>query len=527
MRKINKKNKISFNIFGVCLATLIIAFTMVIVNVMANSESAYDVKKGSIIYDYDNNYIDVASDGQITKKWNGEYYLKLDNGGDYKLGNESVVYNPTMENITLFGKAYQVFSDGTVSKTAAKYDISDVRSTSIYKLTDRKYVVVGKEIRNDKESFKTNAYLMVYLDKNGNSLLMNQKFNIKSIDPLVLLSDEMSFDVANEKVVFGDKKEIDLKKINGSTNEYVAKQNQTTADGETDATDDVTNGQTSNSGGGAVSSVGGSSGNYGGSGSGTGSGSQVIVGGGGGSSGNSQNSSNGSSNNKDEEDKDTTTDNKVDHQAYLSLRGLSPNVTTIDVYYAIQDISDYYNSVYIKVESDDEVVATYDLNKANNAISVIGLKPNSQYTISLCCKYNTTVNGEIKEINQVVDTLTTQTAKIQAAMKITKIADNKVYFNLKLNANYVLESAKIKLYRNEEKTAISNIDVQVNKASREGGWSASLSLNDFDVSDKIVLRLEDVYYNGEPVDYTISAKSLNYETSSSGNLFDMFMNMFK
>lgn len=53
----------------------------------------------------------------------------------------------------------------------------------------------------------------------GDTLLSNYELNMKTIKPLKLKTGSYEFDIANEKLIFGEE-EIDLKKIIGSTNEY-------------------------------------------------------------------------------------------------------------------------------------------------------------------------------------------------------------------------------------------------------------------------------------------------------------------
>ncbi len=70
---------------------------------------------------------------------------------------------------------------------------------------------------------------MVIIDKLGNALLLNNEINAKTINEMIISTDEFSFDVANESLVY-DNENIDLKKIIGSTNEHVKqeKENETT-----------------------------------------------------------------------------------------------------------------------------------------------------------------------------------------------------------------------------------------------------------------------------------------------------------
>ena len=61
---------------------------------------------------------------------------------------------------------------------------------------------------------------MVELDKQGNAKLSNNKLQLKTISETTLVTSKYTFDIANEKLNYG-KYDIDLKKIIGSSNQYV------------------------------------------------------------------------------------------------------------------------------------------------------------------------------------------------------------------------------------------------------------------------------------------------------------------
>ena len=115
---------------------------------------------------------------------------------------------------------YRIYMDGTVSKLTQNNTISRISEDQLYKLGDRKYMVVGNTIVNQTGALSTQNYLLILLDKAGNTYLLNNELNSKTINPMVIRTQTFEFDVANEKLIYQGN-EIDLKKIIGSTNNYV------------------------------------------------------------------------------------------------------------------------------------------------------------------------------------------------------------------------------------------------------------------------------------------------------------------
>lgn len=120
--------------------------------------------------------------------------------------------------------------------------------TKFYKLADRKYLVVDKDIKTSDGLLSTNEFLMIDLDKVGNATLVNHKVNLKAFAATSIVTSNYTFDIANEILTYGSNK-IDLKKIIGSSNTYTKEDlipegndNSSSNDGVTNITDNTTGG---------------------------------------------------------------------------------------------------------------------------------------------------------------------------------------------------------------------------------------------------------------------------------------------
>lgn len=221
MRKLSSGNKINFMVFAFIVLIIMIIMLGVLTKGLKNVQEKYQVTKNVCIYDDKYNYINLEGYAEISKKWTNNYYLKeTDTKKEYKLGNYSVVYNKSKKSLDLFGTFYKVIKGGNVEKITEHNAINNIQESKFYKIADRKYLIISKVIKNNSESLSTFNYLMVILDKSGNALLLNDDMNVKTINQMIINTDSFKFDVANEKLYFNEE-EINLKKIIGSSNEYV------------------------------------------------------------------------------------------------------------------------------------------------------------------------------------------------------------------------------------------------------------------------------------------------------------------
>ena len=204
------------------LAVIAIVAILVLSAKMSNKDktiSKYEVSTNSVVFNQDTNLVDTSTGGFIEKKWDGDYYFTSNNEESNNLGKNTIIYEKATEVIKVYGGSYKVSETGNVTINGELTEINELKKTSFYKILDRVYLIVSPEIYTEDRSIYANKYLIVYIDKQGNASLLNDMLNIKTINPMSLIFDDYTFDIANEKLIVKGVS-IDLKLINGSTNEY-------------------------------------------------------------------------------------------------------------------------------------------------------------------------------------------------------------------------------------------------------------------------------------------------------------------
>lgn len=503
MRKLTKKNTLSFNIFGGLVATTLIVFSVSVYTIISSQDSAYPVTSDAVIYTDEYEYVDMTGNGKITKAWDDNYYLKMDGDSTrYKLGQSTFVYEKTKQELTIYGEAYKINADGMVDSLAGVNLVEDYASANLYKLRDRLYILTGQEISS--EELSTKNYLAVNIHKNGTSLLMNDEVYVNMGQPILLESDDLLFDVASEYMSFNDSV-VNLKNVLGSTNQYsgvsmlsklgilddyqLAMENPDVitimggnggaggaggtggnggiggaggtggtggtggagglggygGDGGYGGTGGTggTGGIGGNGGLGGIGGLGGAGG-AGGFGGNGGRGGAGGYGGDGGAGGNGGLGGDGG----DGGDGGEGSDASVAALKWIALNGVTSGVNSMDVYYTVSDPTNDYVDVFLKVTEfeSNNVLHEVHLDKLTNHFLVTGnLKPGTQYKVEMgyvaYMKDNEASDPELRTVVQDVQKVTTSSelATVQINRVITGNADMTVSFTVFVNSEYKLD----------------------------------------------------------------------------------------
>ena len=433
--------------------------------------------------------IKTEEEATINKKWDGNYYLTLNNSkSTYKLNKKVVSFNEAKSKVTLYGEVFKVLFDGQVEKYVKDTEIKNNSGDQFYKIADRQYLLISDSIRNESGSISTSKYLYVIIDKSGNTLILNNQIYAKTINPIVLTTSSYKFDIANEKLIVGSN-EIDLKKIIGSSNEYKEKEpEEDTNEDKEDSKDKVEHEQNNNNNENQNSNIQ--------NGEGTAVGNQNTQ--------NNQNNNSNSGSNVQGGGITNSNTNKTPLSKSVSLRGAIATSSYIDIEYAVQDPEHKYQTVYAFVEAVgyENMIA---LDKNATTYRLTDLEPNTEYKITLGYK-QITADNEIED--QIEDVLSVRTTRINAKLDITKVlaGKQKVYFNLKLDQNYAFDYAKVALYVDGMKE--SDLVVNLTEAVKQNGWSNVLTFENY--GSEIVLQVEGTSHDGTPVSTNIQAKYRNY-----------------
>lgn len=485
-RKLNGRNKIFIIIFSIIVIVMVVILVSAVGIAQKNGSTVYSVSNNSIVFDSETNLIDTSKGGSIKQRWDGTYYYLDVSEAEYELGEIPVVYEKSKDKIEIFGQNYLINKDGSILEGEEFTEITNYSEPQFYKLADREYLIVSPEIYTEDKSIFASRYLIVYIDKKGNASVLNDSINVKTINPMVLSFEKYKFDIANEKLTV-DNKVIDLKQVIGSTNEYVKKETHMNDEVDLDYQDladqynalvesfeqyiddttlfiDAANTIFANANFNVTNSI-----------------------------------VNGTTNSGNQ------TTNLTNITKMVSLRGAIANSTHIDVTYAVSDVGDQYQVVYLLVTGiidGEETTEKVLLDKYGSTYRIPKLSPRHEYTISLgYIERVKDLAGEWILQDQVEDTINVRTTKPAISIKIDKISKGYVHFTFKMKEEYALEAGSIALYANE--TYVNRINIKTIEALSENGFSSKIKLSEGNVLE---LRLEDAIYNGELVELNVKEK---------------------
>lgn len=511
MRNLTAGNKMKFTMFTFIIIVILMILVGALVIVLKNGNEKYPVEKTAFMYDHNYGYIELENPALISKKWTGDYYLKEEvTNKEYNLGSNVVSYDVNKKNFELYGNFYQVLKGGDIKKLIGYNKISNSLENRFYKLDDRKYLIIGDEIHNDLGSLSMDNYIIIVIDKSGNALLLNNETNVKTINSIRLSTEDFTFDVANEKLIFNEE-EINLKKIIGSTNEYVEKEKEETED-ENQVDGNETTGGNENS--------------------------SVVIADGSSTTITNSSTTNIESSKMDEElvtklndwavnvkdafnsiFKKEEEENKKEEGSGLSrsimLNGVSSGSTYIELNYTVNDPENKYNLVYALI-SDGITNQSVSLNKKGNTYRIDDLEPNTSYTIEIGYKI---VYSDATTVDTIEDSMVVRTTKQQEELSIVKVTTNNILFNLKLDGNYMYDitsstAPRIAVYidnKNEAEYTYRLTDGIMESATRSSGYTGSIEYKEkYKSAGSITIKLENTYYNGLPVSTNLKAKMINY-----------------
>lgn len=457
-REYNLKNKINFVVIGVLSILIIIIFSLFIIKFVSIKKVEYSLNKGTVLFDADYNKLNIDKSVIMKLKWNGNYYISSEDN-DTILGRRVVAYNELTKNLDLYGKYYEILSNGEVNIDKDITNINTQSESKFYKLEDRKYLLVDRSIKSSDGALDTSNYLIVELDKQGNALLLNNEVHYKTLSEAIINTSSYSFDVANEILSFGEDK-IDLKQIIGSSNQYKP----------SDSTSDGTDGN-------------GGTGGNGGSGNGSGNGSG-IGGNGTGGNGGTATGDNGVINNGE------TGDDVVIKKKKTSVLSVSPSIDSISVDYFVYDPNDEYKSVYVIV-SDGVNSNTVYLSKSNTNIILNGLKMGTKYNLKFMFSYLDSEGKMLSDSFSEIDVSTVYPSYQVSLVKVSKVS-NELSYRISLDSRYTIDKANVSLIIDDVVVDSKSVSVSENAKSVVD----SFVLPNIDKGSVVVIRLNSVSSNG-------------------------------
>lgn len=465
MRKYDTKNKRNIGIIIVISILIVIMFSLVIRIFLNTDRKEYQVALGTLVFDKDKTIVKVESPATIKSKWNKDYYLKY-NSENINLGNTAISYNEESGELHLYGTYYEISSGDEINITSDETIIKSTALTKFYKLADRKYLVVDKEIKSSDGLLSTSDFLMIDIDKVGNATLTNHKVNLKAFAETTIVTSNYTFDIANEILTYGSDK-IDLKKIIGSSNTYtkedlIPEENNSTNNGITDITENKEGTDGTGGNGGADGSSG-----------------------------------------ANEDNRNTTVIEEVKKETKnTSVIAVTTAVSKITVDYVIYDPKKEYTSVYMEVRKEGESsVDTIYLNSSETTYELTkDVFPNTTYELTFKYTY-------IDEYNNVIantfDTKKVTTKKPSISLEVTKTSLRKIEYLIKNDNTYNLTSGNLTVLVNGN--VVSNSEITIN-----GNTQGSVEITSISDDDIIELRLTGVKSNGRVIKDLESSYKFRY-----------------
>ena len=458
MRKYDKKNKRNIGIILVISALIIVMFSLVINLFLSRDKNEYKVEEKTLVFDKDKTIIKTEKPAVIKTKWNKKYYLIQDKIST-ELGNTAITYNEDTGVLKLYGKYYEISSGDEINITSGETVIKSTALTKFYKLEDRKYLVVDKEIKSADGLLSTSDFLMIDLDKAGNATLTNHKVNLKTFSATTIVTSNYTFDIANEILVYGSDK-IDLKKIIGSSNTYTkedlipeednnkgnsSESNTTANNGVTGVTDNsIANGNNTTNGG--IGSEGNTGKN------------NVVI----------------------EEIKKAT--------KRTSVIAVTSTVNKISVDYVIYDPKKEYSSVYMEVKKENSSnIDTIYLNSGSTSYEISNnVFPNTNYELTFKYSY---IDDENQMHVETFDKVNITTKKPQVSLKVTRTSKDGIDYLITTDNSYPLTSGTLTVTKNGEV-------VSTNEITLNGNTVGHAPITGLQEEDSISLSLTNIKSNG-------------------------------
>lgn len=437
MRKYDIKNKRNIGIIIGISVIIIIMFSLIIKLFLSHDHREYLVDTGSLIFDKDKTIVKLDKSGIIKKKWNNDYYLTY-NDKSILLGAAAISYNEDTSKIVLYGKYYEIGAGDDIVVTDGETEIKSSALTKFYKLADRKYLVIDKEIKTTDGLLSTTDFLLVDLDKVGNATLTNHKVSLKSFGGTTIVTSNYTFDVQNEILTYGSNK-IDLKKIIGSSNTYT-KEELIPEENKGSSSDNITNIGTDKT----ENKPGDSSG----------------------------------------ENKTGTTVVEEVKKATKRTSVISTNSTTnkITIDYVIYDPKKEYTSVYMEVnEEGTNKIDTIHLTASDTKYEINNLFPNTKYNLTFKYSY---LDEENNLKTDVFDNISVTTKKPKINLKVTNISNGNIKYLITTDNTYNIEKGTIKVFINNELVSSSTISIN-------GNTTESININPVS-GDLIEIQITDV-----------------------------------
>lgn len=400
MRKLNKKAKLMFHLFGLLVLGTSGLMALGIYQVMGRQTQVYLIPAGSVAYDSSSSSIEVGAESIIRRGWDGNY--RLTQGRDSRpLGSYCVVTEASSGLLKLFADGRQIRGNGMITDLDGYMAVTDTDESSFFQLGDSAYVVTGSHITDSTGHVETEDFLYILRDRNGNARFVNPAVNVKTAEPAFITSGDMKLDLGEMTLAYGERL-VELDKVIGNMSQAIAKEK---AESQPDTIELTIRGGSGGQGGtGGAGGIGGTGG--------TG-----IAGGSG-----------------------TVTGRKT-----MYIRSVSPHAASLTVNYLVEDPLMYYGVVRLKVQKVNPQTRavldkgkSYDLDASDIEYTVYNLEEDSRYKLTLSY-----LDDEGNDV--VMDVTYGETSRNSIDLTIEKVTKAYVRFKASFDKDLGLTDPKIQV----------------------------------------------------------------------------------
>ena len=473
-RKLSSNVRKYIIIFAAVVLAVCGGFASIIIMSSSQEKEIYTVSSDCVAYDKNGARVLLNGGGTVYQSWNKEWVLKDDDSNVYSLGENTVIFDEG--SLKILGGGYQILNNNEVSELAPYNEITSLNDGGFFKLTDRKYLMVGSPIGGSEEAVDTSKYLFIVMDKGGNALLLNDAVCLKTKNATALSGPNFNFDIPNERLQLSDETVIDCKAIIGSTNEYSTLYDPDIIRGRSSGNaveEDTTNPDeiTLNISGGAGGDGGlGGTGGIGGYGGDGGNGGDGGLGGNGGAGGAG------------------VAPKVTDARKTMNIYSVTTTYNTATISYHVNDPFGQLGDVFFEYWPSDNRTNTtrryVDID--GSQLMLYNLEPGKKYTVGFYSSVSdSNADGLIPEASEYF-----YTPEATAQVTYERLTEDSLTVRVKYDTGLTLSSGKLKLsYQNSNETAYSTSGFAVmpipgSAATADGGIVTFKCSNDPEVFKK-------------------------------------------
>lgn len=403
MRKLNKKAKLMFHLFGLLVLGTSGLMALGIYQVMGRQTQVYLIPAGSVAYDSSSSSIEVGAESIIRRGWDGNY--RLTQGRDSRpLGSYCVVTEASSGLLKLFADGRQIRGNGMITDLDGYMAVTDTDESSFFQLGDSAYVVTGSHITDSTGHVETEDFLYILRDRNGNARFVNPAVNVKTAEPAFITSGDMKLDLGEMTLAYGERL-VELDKVIGNMSQAIAKEK---AESQPDTIELTIRGGSGGQGG--TGGSGGAGGTGGSGGTGIAGGSGIVTG-----------------------------------RKAMYIRSVSPHAASLTVNYLVEDPLMYYGVVRLKVQKVNPQTRavldkgkSYDLDASDIEYTVYNLEEDSRYKLTLSY-----LDDEGNDV--VMDVTYGETSRNSIDLTIEKVTKAYVRFKASFDKDLGLTDPKIQV----------------------------------------------------------------------------------